>query len=73
MTTVCPVVKLLSRANPFNKVGTRPYCTCPKPVQLDAHVMVTLIEAASAVGPLEMAQTVGVELKVGVSVGGTGV
>lgn len=66
MTTVCPVVKLVSRANPFNRVGTRPYWTCPKPVQLDAHVMVAPVTPGWAAGPWVIEQVVGV--KVGVNV-----
>ncbi len=63
----------MSRTDPFNGDGFRPYCTCPKPVQLETQVMVTLTEATCTEGPVKIEQTVGVELKVGVSVGGTAV
>jgi hypothetical protein len=42
-------------------------------VQLETQVMVTLTEATCTEGPVKIEQTVGVELKVGVSVGGTAV
>ena len=61
-----------SWAELFNLKGFNPYWTCPKPAQFEDQEIVTLVESACTDGPFVKEQTVGVEVKVVVSVG-TGV
>ncbi len=84
-TTVWSVVKCESETTPLSWAAASPKWTAPKPEQLEAQEIVTLLDPNCTRGPVAMEQIVGVDVglsvgtvvfvqvEVAVSVGGTAV